>query len=136
MPAIAKCKALNLIAVHSRSEDSAKSLAEKAKSLNLQAPDVYFGQSGLQELLKRSDIQTVVLCVPIPAAAEILRAAWAAGKNVISEKPIAKDVATARELIKLGEETFKSKGVSWYIAEQYPVRVASFTVSISGRKSC
>lgn len=59
--------------------------------------------------------------MPFTVQPDLIKAAWTAGKNVISEKPIAKDVATAKELVALWEETYKPQGIQWHIAEQYPV---------------
>lgn len=53
----------------------------------------------LDALLKRQDISAVIIALPITAQPAVIRKALIAGKHVLSEKPIAKDVATARELI-------------------------------------
>lgn len=79
---------------------------------------------GLAELLKRDDIETVILSLPIPVQAGIIRECFRAGKNVISEKPVAKDLETAKELIELWEKEDKPRGVRWFIAEQFPVSLA------------
>lgn len=63
--------------------------------------------------------------MPFTIQPDLIKSAWKAGKNVISEKPIAKDVITAKELVSLWEETYKPKGIQWHIAEQYPVSFES-----------
>ena len=55
----------------------------------------------LEELLAAVDV--VDVCTPTPAHPEIVRAALEAGKDVVSEKPIALDPAVARELADLAE---------------------------------
>lgn len=44
--------------------------------------------AGLDALLKRQDIDTVVMALPIAAQPAIIEKAWRAGKSVISEKPV------------------------------------------------
>ncbi|KAL7009267.1 hypothetical protein EMMF5_000897 [Cystobasidiomycetes sp. EMM_F5] len=124
LPAILKCQDLSLKAVYSRSEGSAQSLAAASRKLGLPGIDVYHGSDGLAKVLSRDDIQTVVVCLPITFQPEIIQAAWRAGKNVISEKPIAKDVATAKQLIDIYETTYRSTGIQWIIAEQFPYETA------------
>ena len=40
-----------------------------------------------------------MVCLPILTQPEVIKKALSAGKHVLSEKPVAKDVATAKELI-------------------------------------
>ncbi|WP_182047426.1 Gfo/Idh/MocA family protein [Curtobacterium sp. ME26] len=56
----------------------------------------------LDELLARVDVVDVV--VPTYAHAEVVRAALAAGKDVISEKPLARTDADADDLVRLAHE--------------------------------
>jgi hypothetical protein len=107
---------LTLKAIYSRSQTSAEALAAKSND----EVDVYFdnpaseGRS-LADLLKRADIAAVVVCVPIVAQPVIIKQALAAGKHVLSEKPIAKDVATALELIDWHKEL--PKPPIWAVGE-------------------
>lgn len=73
-------------------------------------------------MLARSDIATVILSLPILVQPAVIEQAWQAGKNVVSEKPVAKDLDEARRLIDLYEREYRPKGISWIIAEQFPVR--------------
>jgi predicted dehydrogenase len=88
-----------LRAVYSRSESSASALASKSKS----PIDTYFdaptSDKSLDVLLKRGDISAIIIALPITSQPPIIRKALAAGKHVLSEKPIAKDIETAKELI-------------------------------------
>jgi scyllo-inositol 2-dehydrogenase (NADP+) len=56
------------------------------------------------ELLGRSDIDLVVIATPTQLHATQVRAALAAGKHVIVDKPISATAAEARELVRLARE--------------------------------
>ncbi|KAH7102427.1 NAD(P)-binding protein [Auriculariales sp. MPI-PUGE-AT-0066] len=117
----------NLAAVYSRSAKTAQSFADAWKEALPNAPPlpVYSDDSGgdhdLDALLKRSDVHAVAIVLPIPAQPDVVRKALAAGKHVLSEKPVAKDVATGIQLIKDYESGFKGKGLIWRVAENYEV---------------
>ncbi|PSN65999.1 NAD(P)-binding protein, partial [Corynespora cassiicola Philippines] len=96
LPAIRATPLLDLKAVYSRSHASAQALASGI-TVDLYSED----QEGrtYDDLLKRDDISGVVIALPILVQPTFIKKALAAGKHVIAEKPIAKDVATAAELI-------------------------------------
>ncbi|KAH8429538.1 uncharacterized protein LDX57_007206 [Aspergillus melleus] len=50
---------------------------------------------------------------------EFIRQALAAGKHVLSEKPIAKDLATAQDLIAWYEANVDHTKVLWAVAENF-----------------
>ncbi|PCH36825.1 oxidoreductase protein [Wolfiporia cocos MD-104 SS10] len=109
-------------AIYSRSEKSAAGLASAAEStLKLSAkPDIYHdgdSSANLDVLLARSDIAAVIVVLPITTQPGIILKALAAGKHVLSEKPVGKDVATGLELIKEYEEKYQPKGLIWRVAE-------------------
>ena len=80
-----------LKAIYSRSLASAKSAAES------HAVDLYSDDSQpLDALLARDDISAVIIALPITAQPAVITKALAAGKHVLAEKPIAKDVASAK----------------------------------------
>jgi hypothetical protein len=83
--------------------------------------DVYHGDDGLDELLKRDDIHAVIIALPIPKQPEIVEKALRAGKHVLSEKPIGPDVASAKKLVEMYESEFKNKGqnLEWRVAENF-----------------
>lgn len=90
-----------LKAIYSRSQKSAELLASNASS----KVDVYYDSpatpsQSIEALLSRDDVQAVIIAVPIMVQPELIRKAHAAGKHVLSEKPIAKDLSTAQDLIK------------------------------------
>ncbi|KAF7589211.1 hypothetical protein BBP40_004595 [Aspergillus hancockii] len=98
LPAIQILPQLALKAVYSRSQQSAEKLAAA-----FGAPvDIYSDTSSqsLDHLLGRPDIHAVVIALPITVQPDLIRKALKAGKHVLSEKPIGKDVATAQELVK------------------------------------
>ncbi|KAJ4362359.1 hypothetical protein N0V83_010452 [Neocucurbitaria cava] len=97
LPAIQATPSLSLKAVYSRSLKSAQALSEKLSDVELYSDD----QDGknFSDLLKRDDIKGVVIALPIPAQPAYIKKALAAGKHVLAEKPIAKDVATAQDLL-------------------------------------
>jgi predicted dehydrogenase len=55
-------------------------------------------------LLRRDDVQAVLVCVPIPQLLPITRDCLAAGKHVICEKPPGVNLAEARHFIALPEQ--------------------------------
>ena len=58
-----------------------------------------------EELLKQDDIQAVHICTPNFLHYNQSKAALEAGKHVICEKPLAKDLAEAEELVELAAKT-------------------------------
>ncbi|KAF4336223.1 glucose-fructose oxidoreductase [Fusarium beomiforme] len=97
-----KADNLALKAIYSRSLKSAKETA----ALNTrpgQDPDLYSADSGsgksFDDLLAREDIEAVIIALPIPSQPEHIRAALAAGKHVLAEKPLAPTVADGKKLI-------------------------------------
>ncbi|PKS06036.1 hypothetical protein jhhlp_007870 [Lomentospora prolificans] len=100
IPAIQACDLVTLKAVYSRSQKSADALATSVDP----KPDSYYddpssADKSLDALLARNDIQAVVVALPILNQPAVIKKAIAAGKHVLSEKPIAKDTATAKELL-------------------------------------
>lgn len=106
---------LTLKAVYSRSLKSAKALNSGV--------EIYSDDSGsgktYHDLLLRSDIDAVILALPILAQPEYIEAALAAGKHVLSEKPIAKDISSAEKLIQYYKSDKVKSGASWAVAENF-----------------
>ncbi|KAI7977477.1 hypothetical protein EIK77_007099 [Talaromyces pinophilus] len=122
LPSLKRADA-NLKAVYSRSKSSASSLLAAAGELGFATAeiDLYSEDSdtGLNALLARSDIRAVVIVLPITVQPAIIRRCLAAGKHVLAEKPIAKDVATSRQLIADYQANFAPKNLILSIAEQF-----------------
>jgi len=127
LPALSKLPSslYTLRAVYSRSKSSSSSLADSAKSLlSLSSLSVYYddppsSETSLAALLSRQDISAVIVVLPITTQPAIILDSLAAGKHVLSEKPIAKDVKTAKELIVKYEKEYKGKGLVWRVAENF-----------------
>lgn len=68
--------------------------------------------------MERSDIEAVVIALPILAQPDVIRASFKSGKHVLSEKPIAKDSTVAQQLI---DEymPYRKKGLVWCVAENF-----------------
>jgi predicted dehydrogenase len=61
----------------------------------------------------------VIVALPIPSQPEYIEAALSAGKHVLSEKPIAKDIARAEKLVKFYKSDKVKGGATWAVAENY-----------------
>lgn len=94
-------------AVYSRSKASVDSLLSSANpplsKEALSSIATYYDspntEKNLDALLAREDIHAVIIAIPITVQPEVIRKALSAGKHVLSEKPVAKDVETAKGLI-------------------------------------
>ncbi|CAG7850410.1 SubName: Full=Uncharacterized protein {ECO:0000313/EMBL:CCA69637.1} [Serendipita indica DSM 11827] len=124
LPALRKLgDTYELKAIYSRSQSSASELAKTAEDI-LARPassfDLYHdaGQN-LDALLARTDIQAVIIVLPINQQPSIVLKALEAGKHVISEKPIAPTVKEGVKLIKMYEAHYKDKGLIWRVAENF-----------------
>ncbi|KAM6501411.1 oxidoreductase family protein [Amanita muscaria] len=117
----------HLKAVYSRSEKSAQELSSKAaqalKPKLSPSPSVYHDSGdescNLDALLARSDIQAVIVVLPISVQPKIVVKALEAGKHVLSEKPVAADVKQGIELIRVYNDKYKPRGLIWKVAENY-----------------
>jgi predicted dehydrogenase len=79
-----------------------RSTAEEFASLANLPMDDYV--SDYHALLRRDDVEAVLVCVPIPQLLTITRDCLAAGKHVICEKPPGVDLAEARQFIALPDQ--------------------------------
>ncbi|KFY00135.1 hypothetical protein O988_03504 [Pseudogymnoascus sp. VKM F-3808] len=121
LPALAAAKA-NLKAIYSRSKVTASTLLREAEKLGYAELDLYSEDTTghrLDDLLKRVDIKAVVVVLPILVQPDIIRRCFAAGKHVLSEKPVAKDVHTARLLMEDYTKHFAGQGIIFSVAEQF-----------------
>lgn len=85
-----------------------------ARPLELYSDD---SERGYKDLLARTDIQGVVISLPIANQAPYIKQALLAGKHVLSEKPVAESVQEAEELILW----YRSEIVNatWAVAENF-----------------
>jgi predicted dehydrogenase len=85
-------------------------------SVDLYSDDAESGK-GYDDLLKRDDIKGVIIALPILNQPDYIKKALTAGKHVLAEKPIAKDVATGEELLKFSKNL--NNGATFGIAENF-----------------
>jgi predicted dehydrogenase len=109
---------LTLKAVYSRSLKSAKTITTESTNVDLYSDDSGSGKS-LDDLLARSDIQAVIIALPIKNQPDYIRKAMLTGKHVLSEKPIAENVKDARELLKWYRSEIDTQRVTWGVAENF-----------------
>lgn len=88
---------VEVIAVAERGAELAQ-----AKADELSIPKAY---GDYHELLADPDVQVVHNCTPNHLHFQVNRDIMAAGKHVVSEKPLAMDSAESRELVKLAKES-------------------------------
>ncbi|PYH89592.1 NAD-binding Rossmann fold oxidoreductase family protein [Aspergillus ellipticus CBS 707.79] len=106
---------LSFKAVYSRSAASAHSIAE-----NISSPvDIYSEdtENRFDDLLQRSDIQAVVVSLPIGHQSRFIKSALLAGKHVLSEKPVAENIEEAKALINWYRTEIN--GPTWTVAENW-----------------
>ncbi len=96
-----------VVAVYSRTRES----AEKLQALLTHPVEIY---TDLDLMLQRSDVEAVDLILPIEQLPEGVEKALAAGKHVISEKPVAPDVAIGRRLLQFARAYPQ---LVWMVAE-------------------
>ncbi|KAF3930742.1 hypothetical protein ABW19_dt0210189 [Dactylella cylindrospora] len=108
---------LSLKAIYSRSKASVEAtIAGDTAPVDIYSDDSGEGK-GIDDLLKRDDIDFVIVALPILLQPAFIKKALLAGKHVLSEKPVAKDLADANELIKWKKEN--APGPIWSVAENF-----------------
>jgi predicted dehydrogenase len=129
LPALARLQErFELAAIFSRSESSAHALAEYWHTLAAAAGGHETGETppapisgpelftDLAALFAREEIEAVDIALPIPVQAPVVAQALAAGKHVVSEKPIAPTRAEAQSLIDLHR---RHPECVWMVAENW-----------------
>jgi predicted dehydrogenase len=113
---VQKCRDLELRAIYSRSLKSATSVAEGLTDIDLYSNDS--AGRDYTDLLQREDVQAVIIALPILVQPAFIKQALQAGKHVLAEKPLAKDVATGKELLEWYYANVDTKKTNFSIAEQ------------------
>jgi predicted dehydrogenase len=127
LPALVRLQdRFDLVAIYSRSASSARALADHWRTLCgatvvtaspshplTLSPEL---TTDLSALLARDDIDAVDIVLPIPVQVEVVAQALAAGKHVVSEKPIAPSRAEAQSLIDLHR---RHPERVWMVAENW-----------------
>ncbi|KAJ8121956.1 hypothetical protein ONZ43_g1726 [Nemania bipapillata] len=122
VPAAIACPLVSVKAVWSRSlksaEETANALADAGTTV-----EIYSTESGPDKsydaLLKRTDISGVILALPIVDQPNYIEKALAAGKHVLAEKPIAKNLDTAIKLIEYYKKVSTETKATLSIAENF-----------------
>lgn len=112
-----KCHDLELKAIYSRSLRSAQAVSEGLPTIDLYSNDSE--SKDYTALLERSDVQAVIIALPILVQPDFIKQALKAGKHVLAEKPLAKDVATGKELVDWYNKEINTTKVNFSIAEQF-----------------
>ncbi|KAF7861422.1 hypothetical protein EAF04_007987 [Stromatinia cepivora] len=115
LPAVQATPHLSLKAIYSRSLSSAQSLNV---DVSLYSDDSGVGKT-FHDLLLRTDIHAVIIALPILVQPEYIEAALAAGKHVLSEKPIAGDLERAQRLLEYYKSDKVKDGTTWGVAENF-----------------
>lgn len=97
-----------IVAVYSRTAATAQTLATEI------GPTVQV-YTELAELLMAPDIDAVDVVLPIPVMPPMVAQALASGKHVISEKPLAPNVVTCRQLL----SCYQRARQVWMVAENW-----------------
>ncbi|WPG99824.1 NAD(P)-binding protein [Acrodontium crateriforme] len=116
LPAVQASPYLTLKAIYSRSLKSAQDVAANVHGVDFYSED---SDKSLKDLLARQDITGVIIALPITVQPEYIKQALRAGKHVLAEKPLAKDVATAKELIEWYHSNIDTSKVTYGVAEQF-----------------
>ncbi|KAK8055388.1 hypothetical protein PG993_000615 [Apiospora rasikravindrae] len=123
LPAVLACPQLSLKAIWSRSLKSAQDTAKLIPGDASTSVDLYSSDSGdgrsFDDVLKRADITGLIMALPITEQPAYIEKALAAGKHVLAEKPIAKDVETAKQLIAKSQKLSVETKASLSIAENF-----------------
>ncbi|KAK4504694.1 hypothetical protein PRZ48_002655 [Zasmidium cellare] len=116
LPAILSSPTLTLKAIFSRTLASAQALTKDLQNVDLYSTD---SSNSYTDLLARNDIQTVIIALPIPVQVSYIKQALTAGKYVLAEKPLAKDVATSVELLKWYNSNIDTSKILFGVAENW-----------------
>lgn len=109
LPALRNLSAqFEIVAVYSRTAATARALATEI------GPSVKI-YTDLTELLMAPDIDAVDVVLPIPVMPPVVAQALASGKHVISEKPLAPNLATCRQLL----ACYQREQQVWMVAENW-----------------
>lgn len=83
---------------------------EKAEAMAERLSTRAFGS--FEEMMKEVEVDVIDVCTPTPVHLEIIKKAAAAGKNVCTEKPLARTTGQAMEAVRL----CKDAGVTMFVA--------------------
>ena len=90
-------------------------------------------ETGWKKLIERDDIDAVDICTPNDTHAEIAIAAAKAGKMVLTEKPLARNVEEARKMVEAVEKA-KVANTVWYNYRRIPAVSLAKQIIDSGKQ--
>ena len=94
-----------VVAFANRTRSTAEEFAALAQlSMDAYTPDYH-------TLLRRDDVDVVLVCVPIPQLLSITRDCLAAGRHVVCEKPPGVDSAEAQQFVALPDQEAEDRSV-------------------------
>jgi predicted dehydrogenase len=82
--------------------------------------------SNFRDLLALSEVEAVLISLPIHLNAEVMYEAALAGKHILCEKPIASNLAQGKQIVATLNDIAKSRGLVIEIAENYHYREELF----------
>lgn len=107
-----------VVAICSKGGESARALAKSV-------PGEVAIYTDWAEVFSRADIDAVDIVLPIDLMPTVIQQALESGKHLISEKPIAANVATARQLVdKFAQTSQRFPGQQWMVAENWRYEAA------------
>lgn len=111
---------IEIIGVYSRTAQSANQVVALLHEQSHHSPRIY---TELDALLAEPEIEAVDVVLPIPLLADAVGRSLAAGKHVISEKPICATVQEARDLLKVYDDVYRGRLV-WMVGENWRFEAA------------
>jgi predicted dehydrogenase len=93
-------------------------LGESAGQVDLYSNDSGSGKT-YHDLLLRSDIDAIIVALPIKNQPEYIEAALKAGKHVLSEKPVAENLKDAERIVQFYNKNIDKSKVTWGVAENF-----------------
>jgi predicted dehydrogenase len=99
------------VAVWSRRPESSEVLAATLGA------DAFSGEQGLEQVLQLPKLDAIIMALPLDVQPKYVVMVLEAGKNILSEKPIAASVSEAKKLQQLYSQKYSS--LQWSIAENF-----------------
>jgi len=113
-----------LKAVCSRSKDKVQAFADQWGYESV--------ETDWKAVIGRNDIDAIDICTPNDMHAEIAIAAAKAGKMILCEKPLARNLAEAKEMVDVIDKT-KVKNTVWYNYRRLPAVTLAKQIVASGK---
>ncbi|WWC67114.1 uncharacterized protein I206_101021 [Kwoniella pini CBS 10737] len=105
--------------IWSLDQTAAQRFADQFKAAGRAELQVAIGEAGIEQILNDTEIDAVVVVLPFAHQPPLIKRFWAAGKHVLSEKPIERDIEAGLAFVKEFEDNWKPKNLVWRVAEDY-----------------